>query len=88
VARATYTPFGDPLAHPTDWMATHWPKGYRPPTPHTGQRARPPADFGPYWPLRDGAAAFARPSHRGGGGHYTPLFAASCRLTPPFRVNA
>ena len=83
MARVPYTPFGDPLNH-TDWMATHWPKGYWPPTPHTGQRARPPADFGPYWPLRDGVEAYARPHRRGGGGLFTPRLLQTAKFTPNF----
>ena len=32
---------GPPQAHSTDWRAPHWPKGYWPPTPHTGLRPLP-----------------------------------------------
>jgi len=59
-------------------------KGDWPPTPHTGQRARPPADFGPYWPLRDGVEAYARPHRRGGAATIHTCSLQTAKLTPNF----
>ena len=76
-------PLGTPLTTPTGWPPTGQ-KGTGHLRPHTGQRARPPADFGPYWPLRDGVEAYARPHRRGGAATIHLCSLQIAELTPIF----